>query len=89
MARIVDDLLWRQVFNWLPQTRRDFKEIEVVQVTSRSDVGILWNFRAESGQLTVNASYDARLRDEEVEKSISAMFRVARYLFDHIKRADF
>jgi acyl carrier protein len=88
-AELIDDLLRRQVFNWLPPTRRDFKEIEVIQVTSRSDVGILWNFRAESGEVTVNASYDdAQLRDEEVEKSISAMFKVARYLFDRIEGED-
>lgn len=85
-AELFDDLLRRQVFNWLPPTRRDFKEIEVIQVTSRSDVGILWNFRAESEKVTVNASYDdAQLRDEEVEKSIGVIFRVARHLIDYME----
>jgi acyl carrier protein len=85
-AEVINHLLRRQVFNWLPPTRRDFKEIEVVQVTSRSDVGILWNFRAEKGEVSVNASYDdAQLRYEEVEKSIGVMFRVARYLIDNME----
>jgi hypothetical protein len=84
-ADMVDDLLRRQVFNWLPPTRQDFKEIQVVQITSRSDVGILWNFRAESGKVSVNASYDdAQLKASEVSKAIGVLFRIARYLIDHL-----
>jgi len=74
------DAFKRQIFNWLPIPQSwEFKGLRKVQIESRTDCGLLWNFVMVDRTTTmVNPTWDdAQLRKSEVEEMAREILRVA------------
>ena len=64
------DAFKRQIFNWLPVPPSwEFQGLRKVQIESRTDCGLLWNFvMLDQTTVNVNPTWDdAQLRRSEVE----------------------
>lgn len=74
------DALKRQIFNWLPVPPSwELKGLRKVQIESRADCGLLWNFvMVDQTTTMVNPTWDdAQLRKSEVEEMAREILRVA------------
>ncbi|KAE9367431.1 acetyl-CoA synthetase-like protein [Stipitochalara longipes BDJ] len=71
----------RQIFNWLPvPSGWEFKGLRKVQIESRTDCGLLWNFvMLDQTTVNVNPTWDdAQLRRSEIEEMGNEILRIAR-----------
>ena len=69
----------RQIFNWLPVSPNwELEGLRKVQVESRTDCGLLWNFvMLDQTTTMVNPTWDdAQLRKSEVEAMAGEILRV-------------
>lgn len=78
----MEDILRRQIFNWLPGGHTEYKSLQLVQMLSRTDVGLLWNCKMGEGEnLQIHASWDdAQLSSKEVEMLLDELVTVTRYV---------
>lgn len=68
-GEIAEEVLRRQIFNWLPGGVAEHKCLELVSKLSRTDVGILWNCTMkEQDVVQVHVSWDsAQLSKIEID----------------------
>lgn len=74
----VEEVLRRQIFNWLPGGAPEHKCLELISKLSRTDVGILWNCTMkEQDVVQVHASWDsAQLRVTDVEELLEQLMNL-------------
>jgi len=79
---MMEEVLRRQIFNWLPGGAPEYKSLERLSMLSRTDVGLLWNCTMpEQDLVQVHASWDsAQLKHIEVKDMLTELVEVAEKL---------
>ena len=81
---VMEEVLRRQVFNWLPGGALTWKRLQVVSMISRTDVGILWNCSMPArDEVQVHASWDsAQLKKTEMDELLKELVDLIEQLAD-------
>jgi hypothetical protein len=79
---VMEEVLRRQMFNWLPGGEAEYKSLERFSMLSRTNVGLLWNCTVpEQDVVQIHASwYDAQLKLEEIKDVLKEVVDVAEAL---------
>lgn len=78
---VVEEVLRRQIFNWLPGGATEHKCFKLVSKFSRTDVGILWNCTMKGDEVRVHVSWDsAQLNVTEVQELLNQLVRLVEQL---------
>jgi hypothetical protein len=81
---VIEEVLRRQTFNWLPGGALAWKRLQVVSMISRTDVGILWNCSMSArDEVQVHASWDsAQLKKTEMDELLKELVDLIEQLAD-------
>lgn len=79
---VMEDVMNRQAFNWLPPMTSGYRSMQRKQILSRADIGLLWNcVMVERDTVCVMPSWDdAQLRRSEVEEILGVYLDIAEQL---------
>jgi hypothetical protein len=72
---VVEEILRRQIFNWLPGGKMQYECLERISMLSRTDVGLLWNCKVpERDVVQVHAIWNsAQLKAAEIEELLKVL----------------
>jgi acyl-CoA synthetase (AMP-forming)/AMP-acid ligase II len=81
---VMEEVLRRQTFNWLPGGALAWKRLQVVSMISRTYVGILWNCSMSArDEVQVHASWDsAQLKKTEMDELLKELVDLIEQLAD-------
>lgn len=81
-GNMMEDILRRQIFNWLPAAPTEYESLETTSVVSRSSLGLLWDCSmSNQGEVVVHLTWDgAQLEGVEVENLLKEFGMVSEQL---------
>ncbi|KAL8717189.1 MAG: hypothetical protein Q9225_005551 [Loekoesia sp. 1 TL-2023] len=87
---LYDTIYRRQCFNWLPPSRPQYTHIKEIQMISRMEVGLQWNFvHVDEANVKVNVVYDdCQMHSEEVREAVEELLEGARWIAEEAVSGD-